>query len=72
MKIGNPWCVNCEIEVESILRVLRKCLNAMELWINVIRLEVRNWLFSVDLVHWIEFNLSSSRVGKSNIGWKNY
>lgn len=28
MKTGNPWCVNCEIEVESILHVLYDCLNA--------------------------------------------
>jgi len=72
IEIGKPWCVNCEIEVETILHALHDCPNAMVLWIDVIPLDVRNWLFSVDLVHWIEFNLSSSHVGKLNIGWKNY
>ena len=42
MKTGNPWCVNCEIEVESVLRVLHDCPNAMALWIDVSTLETRN------------------------------
>lgn len=57
---------------ESIMHILRDCEGAADLWNKVI--DAVNWskYFSLGLVPWLEWNLSSPDIGNTSWNWMSF
>lgn len=54
---------------ETIIHVLRECLCASVVWMNLANVEARDLFFTSNLDQWISLNLSNNLGDDSNLDW---
>lgn len=65
----DPLCPRCSMQLESIMHILRDCDEATQLWNVVVFAESWSIIFSLGLLPWMEWNLSSNNIGVIPWSW---
>jgi ribonuclease HI len=69
MRLGEPFCSHCTLQVESILHVLRDCPLARVVWIHLVPMNLRQNFFDMELKQWFDTNCSNEMEDSNNIRW---
>jgi ribonuclease HI len=66
----SPTCPCCGNEDETILHVLRDCINAIQVWLYIVPSDFITNFFSFDCRDWFFNNLNKKDIGTNTLSWK--
>lgn len=69
MQLGSASCHHYEEKIETTLHVLRYCLFALVIWINLVHQDRRRDFFNADLTDWIAMNVSRYCGKEEDLEW---
>lgn len=62
-------CPRCSAALESLMHLMRDCEVVQNFWNQCIDRQVYNKFFSMGLHQWLDWNLSSKKMGSSSCNW---
>jgi hypothetical protein len=69
MRLGEPYCHRCSMQIESLLHVLRDCPLARVVWIHLVPMNLRRNFFDMGWQQWFDTNSRNEVEDLNNIRW---